>query len=150
MKANIQDAYRAWTDPEWLARWWGPAGFTNPVCRLDARPGGSIYVEMTDPSGPVYPMNGTFDILEPPTRLVFRTGALDAQGRQILEGVNEVNFEDLGGGKTRLRLYVRMTLALVEAKDHLKGMSIGWNMSLDKLVDHFAPGTSAASAHAKR
>jgi uncharacterized protein YndB with AHSA1/START domain len=32
--------FRAWTDPEHLAQWWGPHGFTNPVCEVDLRPGG--------------------------------------------------------------------------------------------------------------
>ncbi|MGC1359923.1 MAG: SRPBCC domain-containing protein, partial [Silvibacterium sp.] len=29
--------FAAWTDPERLARWWGPKMFSNPVCRVDAR-----------------------------------------------------------------------------------------------------------------
>ena len=29
--------FRAWTDPKHVARWWGPRGFTNPVCEIDAR-----------------------------------------------------------------------------------------------------------------
>ena len=32
--------FRLWTDAEHLAKWWGPAGFTNPVCEFDPRPGG--------------------------------------------------------------------------------------------------------------
>jgi uncharacterized protein YndB with AHSA1/START domain len=32
--------FKAWTDPEHLAQWWGPHGFTNPVCEVDLRPGG--------------------------------------------------------------------------------------------------------------
>ena len=28
--------FRAWTDPQQLARWWGPKDFTNPVCEVDA------------------------------------------------------------------------------------------------------------------
>ena len=24
--------FKAWTDPRHVARWWGPHGFTNPVC----------------------------------------------------------------------------------------------------------------------
>ena len=32
--------FRAWTDPKHLAQWFGPNGFTNPVCEVDLRPGG--------------------------------------------------------------------------------------------------------------
>jgi uncharacterized protein YndB with AHSA1/START domain len=32
--------FQAWTDPVRLALWWGPKGFTNPVCEIDVRPGG--------------------------------------------------------------------------------------------------------------
>jgi uncharacterized protein YndB with AHSA1/START domain len=38
--------FKAWTDPRILAQWWGPKGFTNPVCELDFRPGGTIYIDM--------------------------------------------------------------------------------------------------------
>ena len=34
--------FKAWTTPDLMAKWWGPAMFTNPVCQLDARPGGAI------------------------------------------------------------------------------------------------------------
>jgi hypothetical protein len=43
--------FRAWTDPEGLARWWGPKGFTNPLCEVDARPGGAIRIHMRSPGG---------------------------------------------------------------------------------------------------
>lgn len=29
--------FRVWTDPKHLAQWWGPKGFTNPVCEVDPR-----------------------------------------------------------------------------------------------------------------
>ena len=32
--------FKAWTEPERMAQWWGPHGFTAPVCELDVRPGG--------------------------------------------------------------------------------------------------------------
>ena len=52
--------FRMWTDPAHLMRWWGPRGYTNPVCELDARIGGSIFVRMRAPSGRVVLMNGAF------------------------------------------------------------------------------------------
>lgn len=29
--------FRAWTEPKHMAQWWGPHGFTNPVCEMDVR-----------------------------------------------------------------------------------------------------------------
>ena len=37
--------FKLWTEPHHLAQWWGPKGFTNPVCELDARVGGAIRVD---------------------------------------------------------------------------------------------------------
>ena len=50
--------FRAWTESSLLARWWGPRGFTNPVCEWDARPGGKIYIVMRAPHGAEFPMGG--------------------------------------------------------------------------------------------
>src|SRR5258708_24804004 len=50
--------FKAWTDPKHLAQWWGPRGFTNPVCEWDARPGREIYVVIRAPNGEPYPMGG--------------------------------------------------------------------------------------------
>jgi uncharacterized protein YndB with AHSA1/START domain len=38
--------FKAWTDPKHLAKWWGPQGYTNPVCEFDARVGGVIRIHM--------------------------------------------------------------------------------------------------------
>src|SRR5277367_3819372 len=50
--------FQAWTDPKHLAQWWGPRGFTNPVCEWDVRPGGKIYDVMRGPNGTDYPLGG--------------------------------------------------------------------------------------------
>lgn len=38
--------WKAWTDPNLLKQWFDPSGVTNPVCELDARKGGTIYIVM--------------------------------------------------------------------------------------------------------
>ena len=76
--------FKAWTDPKHLAQWWGPKGFTNPVCEWDARPGGKIYDVMRAPNGADYPMGGEFREIVPPERLVLMCGALDAKGNSCL------------------------------------------------------------------
>ena len=44
--------FKMWTDPTHVARWWGPKGFTNPVCEVDARPGGALRIVMRGRTGP--------------------------------------------------------------------------------------------------
>jgi uncharacterized protein YndB with AHSA1/START domain len=53
--------FKAWIDPKHLAQWWGPKYFTNPVCEVDARPGGSLLIHMAGPDGTIYPMRGVFN-----------------------------------------------------------------------------------------
>src|ERR1700689_1494920 len=72
--------FAAFTDPAHLAQWWGPRGFTNPVCEIDPRVGGVLRIDMRDPNGNVYPMKGVIRDIVPPERLVFTNIALDAAG----------------------------------------------------------------------
>ena len=50
--------FKAWTDPKQMAQWWGPKGFTNPVCEMDVRPGGAHRIVMRGPDGTDYPIKG--------------------------------------------------------------------------------------------
>jgi uncharacterized protein YndB with AHSA1/START domain len=67
----------AWTDPKHMAQWWGPKGFANPVCELDIRPNGAIFIHMRGPDGIVYPMKGIFHEIVEPERLVFTSTAFE-------------------------------------------------------------------------
>jgi len=76
--------FQAWTDPKQLAQWWGPHGFTNPICELDVRPGGAIRIHMRGPDGAVYPMTGVYREIVAPERLVFTSAALDEKGQSAI------------------------------------------------------------------
>jgi uncharacterized protein YndB with AHSA1/START domain len=130
--------FEAWTDPKHVAVWWGPHGFTNPVCEWDARPGGKILIHMRpnaeiaaamgQAGGFVLPMTGLFHEVVEPERLVFTTQALDGQ----LEVLNTVTLEEQGC-KTKLTLHVRVTKATPAAAGALAGMEPGWTQSLERL-----------------
>ncbi len=124
--------FKAWTDAAMLAQWWGPKGFTNPVCEIDARVGGAIRIHMRSPDGAVYPMKGEIREIVPPERLVFTNIAVDAEGNAIIDGLTIVTFAD-EGGKTKLTLQTRGTAVVDYAAAYLQGMETGWTMSLDKL-----------------
>ena len=130
----------AWTDQEQLTQWWGPGRFTNPVCRVDVRPGGAIYIEMRAPNGTIYPMSGTFLEVVAPERIVFSSGALDAEGKVLFEIMTTVTFSDLGG-KTALKLEAKILSETALAPQHLAGMEQGWNQSLDRLGELVTKGS---------
>ena len=124
--------FKAWTEPERLQRWWGPKGFTNPVCAVDVRPGGAIRIHMRGPDGVVYPMTGVFHEIAAPERLVFSSSALDENRNPLFEVLITVTFSE-HGGKTKLRLHASVAKATAAAAPHLAGMDQGWNQSLDRL-----------------
>jgi uncharacterized protein YndB with AHSA1/START domain len=135
--ASRELVWKAWTDPVKFAKWWGPQGFTNPVCKLDVRAGGTLLVHMRGPNGSPWegpmPMGGAFLEIVPPERLVFTTRAFpDGTGDWKLENRNEVTFTDRGG-QTELVLRVTVLKSSPEIAQALAGMEMGWNQSLEKL-----------------
>lgn len=124
--------FKAWTDPQQVARWWGPHGFTNPVCEVDARPGGSIRIHMRGPDGTVYPMTGTYQEVVEPERLVFLSAALDQDGTPMFEVLTTVTFAEQGG-KTTLTMNARVVKATAKAPQYIAGMEAGWTQSLERL-----------------
>jgi len=124
--------FRAWTERDRLQRWWGPHGFTNPVCEVDVRPGGAMRIEMAG-YGARHPMAGVFLEIAEPERLVFTSVPLDANGESLFEVLNVVTFEDIGG-KTRLTLRAIVTKTSATAQQYLTGMDQGWSESLERLA----------------
>ena len=44
--------WSVWTDPKHLARWWGPHGFTNPVCGWTSDPEAGSRLTWPVPTAP--------------------------------------------------------------------------------------------------
>ena len=126
--------FKAFTERERLIRWWGPGGFTTPLCELDVRPGGAIFLHMRAPDGTVYPMAGVYREIIPPERLVFTSTPLDEKGNPIFEVLNTLTFSEQAG-KTKLKLSARPVMVTPAAAQYLKGMEQGWNQSLDRLAE---------------
>jgi uncharacterized protein YndB with AHSA1/START domain len=129
--------FKAWTDPKHLAKWFGPKGFTTPVCEADARVGGAWHIVMRGPDGMEYPCGGVYREFVVPERLVFTNIATDKEGNPILDGLTTVIFEE-HGGKTKLTLQTRATAIVDYAVEHLKGMEAGWTQSLERLGEELA------------
>lgn len=63
--------FRAWTEPERLARWWGPKDFTNTFEEFDPKPGGAWKFVMHGPDGTDYHNKSVFVEIVKPEKIVF-------------------------------------------------------------------------------
>ena len=68
--------FEALRDPAQLARWWGPAGFTNTIQEFDFRPGGAWRITMRGPDGTQYPNELRFLALAPDRVVIEHIGPL--------------------------------------------------------------------------
>lgn len=63
--ASPAQVFAAMQDPDRVARWWGPAGFTNTIQQYDFEPGGRWLLTMHGPDGTNYPNESRFTRLVP-------------------------------------------------------------------------------------
>jgi len=72
--------WKAWTEPERLARWWGAAGSEIRVANLDLRPGGVFHYSMVTPNGSPIWAKFIYREVDPQSRLVFVNSFSDERG----------------------------------------------------------------------
>jgi uncharacterized protein YndB with AHSA1/START domain len=63
--------FRAFVDPNQLAKWFGPKGFTLPSVQFDPRVGARYRIEMQPPDGEQFCLIGEVSEVDPPRRLAF-------------------------------------------------------------------------------
>jgi uncharacterized protein YndB with AHSA1/START domain len=132
--------FQAWTDPQHVAQWWGPHGFTNSACDLDLRVGGIFRLHMRGPDGLMYPCKGVFREIEPPARIVYDGLADDnlACGSGLPPNARvTVTFEE-DGGETMLTIHTLLRSGPDREAAVATGFNIGWTESLDRLAAHLA------------
>jgi uncharacterized protein YndB with AHSA1/START domain/predicted enzyme related to lactoylglutathione lyase len=136
--------WKAWTEPELAARWWGPKGYTTPVCKIELRVGGKYINDMRSPDGKDYWSTGVYREIAAPERLVMTDNFADEKGNVVpashygMDGdwsaaTIAVTFEEVNG-KTRQTLEHRGIVGISD--EDFEGMRQGWSESLDKLAQY--------------
>lgn len=136
---SAERLFRAWTSPEELMKWWGPYGFTSPVCKVDLRVGGEYHYCSRSPEGVDFWSRGIFREIVRPRKLVVADSFSDESGRIIAPSavglppdwpttlLITITFE----GRDRQTIFTlrheRLPFGL------LQNCRAGWNESLDKL-----------------
>lgn len=70
-KASIELVWEVWTNPEHIANWWGPNGFTNTIDKMDVREGGEWTFTMHGPDGTNFPNRSVFKEIIPFKKISF-------------------------------------------------------------------------------
>jgi uncharacterized protein YndB with AHSA1/START domain len=125
--------FEAWTQPEHLARWWGPQGFVNVAWEIDVRPGGAWFRRMQAPDGTLFTKRGVYREVVPPERLVFTYVNEAADGTPGRETLVTVTFEEQGA-RTRLTL-LHTGFESAESRDAHQG---GWTSCMGRFADYLA------------
>lgn len=124
--------FKCWSEPEHLARWIGPKGFSSTILACELYEGGSYRMHMRGPDGQDHWQQGVFREIVPPERIVRTYCWTDADGRPTSpETLLTVTFADLGG-RTKLTLHQAIFESITARDEHQRG----WSSSLDRLAEY--------------
>lgn len=134
----VNEVWKAWTEPEYLMRWWGPATYTSTNWNIVFTEGGRYHACMRKPDGTDIWSTGIFTEIISPKKIVFTDCFADSKGNVVdpsyygIHGMQPellvtVEFEDISG-KTGISLQ-HAGLPASMADNCIKG----WQSSLDKL-----------------
>ena len=122
-----EKVWRAWTDPQAVKRWWGPApGEPVSLAELDVRVGGRFRIVFGGPDGKLHECAGTYKEVVPNKKLVFTWCWPNSTPERV--SVVTIVFKDLNG-KTELIFKHEQLFDEKVRDDHQRG----WTGSLDKL-----------------
>ena len=96
--APLALVFAAWTEPERMKQWWGPAGWTISFSEADLRPGGAFRYAMRSPEGDEHLVEGVIAEIDPP-RLYSTVSELGGDGNHPpVRVVTTVTFAEQDGG----------------------------------------------------
>lgn len=148
LNAPVERVWQAWSSSEDVMRWWGPAGFTAPLARMDFREGGTSLVCMRAPEeygGQDMYNTWTYQEIVPHQRIEFILNFSDKDGRAldpaeagippgVPKGVRHVvTFKPAGNDKTELTV-TEYGYTSDQARDISK---VGMEQCLDKMAAIF-------------
>jgi uncharacterized protein YndB with AHSA1/START domain len=129
LPAPRPEVWSAMTDPERLAAWWGPKGFTTPRVDFEPRVGGRYRIAMQPPEGDLFYLHGEFHEVDPPSRLVY-TFVWEPPAPDDRETLVTLALEDRGE-----QTAVSLQHGEFTTEERLELHQGGWTDSFEKLED---------------
>jgi uncharacterized protein YndB with AHSA1/START domain len=123
--------FRAWTEADQIARWWGPKGFVTIDYEMDIRAGGAYRLTMRSPEGTDHRKRGVYREIVEPERIVFTFAWVDEAGLPDHELLVTVTFEAVG---ERTRLTLRQ--GIFETAERRDDHTTGWTSCLERFAEY--------------
>jgi uncharacterized protein YndB with AHSA1/START domain len=147
--APLEVLFEMWTNPQHLAQWLPPSGFTMQFLRADIRPGGGTLFLMSNGAGIEFRGRAQYQSLEKPQRLIYTQQFCDSAENIARHPLAPIwpetmltTVEFCAESPTQTRVTVTWEpvgnvtpeelAAFIAAR---AGMTLGWTGSFDKLED---------------
>jgi uncharacterized protein YndB with AHSA1/START domain len=123
--------FKAWTDPEELARWFNPTPEHElKIIRYDLRAGGSYALDIKAPTGILYRLTGTYREVKRPEKLVY-TWRMEEGYPDRDETLVTVEFLERGEATEIVLTHEKFPHRKMQ-EDHTQG----WNACFDRLTGY--------------
>ena len=100
--APVAAVFNAHRDPELVKQWLGPNGYEMTIERWDFVPQGGYRYVHTNPEGESFAFNGVFHSVR---ENEFAIQTFEFEGYPDVVAIESATFEDLGGGRSRLKIH---------------------------------------------
>ena len=126
--------FKAYTDPELFAKWWGPRRYKNEIERFDSRTGGSWRVVQVGDDGSRHAFRGVNHDVVAPERIC---ATFEYEGFPGHVALQTATFEPMGN-KTRLVAHIVFESVMDRDGMVASGMQEGADESMDRLAELLA------------
>lgn len=133
--APPERVFAAWTEPDRMKHWWGPAGWTIPHSEADLSPGGTFRYTMRSPDGDEHAVEGIIAEIDPPLRYV-TVSELGGDGAHSPVRVETIVTFEANDGGTLLRIVTVATAAPDMIDAATEGMDEHTSEHLDRLAGY--------------
>jgi uncharacterized protein YndB with AHSA1/START domain len=142
--ASVERIWELWADPRKLERWWGPPTYPATFTNHDLTPGGRTEYDMTGPAGDQ--PHGYWDVLEvePPHRILLRSGGCAADGTPNTDlpiSTIRVDIEEVAEGRTRMSIEILFPSSEAMEQALAMGTDEGLSQAVAQIDAILAEGT---------
>jgi len=122
--------FAAWTEPQHLARWSCPRGFTFTDNAAELRVGGTFTARMRSAQGTDHRLRGVYREIVPPERLVFTHSWVDENGQAGPETIVTVTLTERNG-----RTDMTFHQGIFDSVSSRDGHEQGWSSCFERLAE---------------